>query len=236
MTHLIKAEDVLRDIEFELIQGAIRQDELGDGIQTVRKFHNELRTELLAAVGNSADGREIVTRQTQFNDMVMTLLQEMGNELLQLRQQQRSLNDWTQRHGPPSTAQAAQAEPSVDETPEPTEDWSLPPIERPRPETLPTLTSVVPLASEAEVRAAMRRDALAVPLDVRPVQIPVIGWFLYKIRSALHSLAYFYAQRLAERQTEINRLYGEQLLALMHAQAEIRQELNERQTESSSSH
>ncbi len=223
MAYSISAEDVLRDIEFELIQATIRQDELGEGIQNVRKFHNELRTELLTSVGTSPESREIVTRQTQFNDMVMVLLQEMGNELLQLRQQQRGLNQWTNRHTPaePRVPQndSERMRDKTDNAPAVESNWSLPPLD------LPKRTPGVPLASEADIRAAMRRDALSVSLDARPVGIPVLGWMLYKIRMALHNLAFFYSQRLAERQTEINRLYGEQLLALMRSNEEYRRQL-----------
>ena len=35
--------DVLNDIEFELMQGAVSRDELGQGIQTARQYQNRVR-------------------------------------------------------------------------------------------------------------------------------------------------------------------------------------------------
>lgn len=226
MKSAIRAQDILNDIEFELIQGAIRQDELGQSIQTVRKFHNDLRSELLASVQNVQGGRDIVTRQSQLNDMLITLLQEMSNELLSLRQQQRQLNGWVQHNHTQGEAPTA-GEPS---TPLMATDSvgalslagnnghpSLPPLPMP----------ALPVAGgrDQELARSMRREALGLSLDVRPVPIPLIGWAFQKIRALFHSLAFFYAQRLGERQAQINRIYGERLLSLAQQNAEYQRRL-----------
>jgi hypothetical protein len=66
-----------------------------------------------------------------------------------------------------------------------------------------------------QVEHAMQSDALQVKVDARAVRIPLIGGLLQRLRTALHSLAWFYAQQMGQRQAPINQLYGEQLLHLM---------------------
>lgn len=85
MKRSLTADDVIREIEFELIQGAISKDELGQGIQTVKKFQNQIRAEFFNASSQSTDQRDYASRQFQINDMLTTLLQEMAATIQSLR-------------------------------------------------------------------------------------------------------------------------------------------------------
>jgi hypothetical protein len=224
MAYRIKAQDIFHDIEFELIQGAIRQDEMGQSLQAVRKFHNDLRSELLVAVRDLDQGRQIVTRQTQFNDMVITLLQEMSGELLRMQRQQRQLNGWLEQN--PSRNQALSSESTqADQQASDRVGIEVSQIDNFAAWGVPPRHPDEPTVTDQQLEAAMAAKALDIPLDVRPISIPVIGWFLYRIRAALHSLAFFYTRRLADRQTEINRLYAERLLSLSQTNAQLHSQI-----------
>ena len=83
------------------------------------------------------------------------------------------------------------------------------------PEGQPVTLEFTPEKTD-QVEQAMQRRALEVKVDARAVKIPLIGGLLQRLRTALHSLAWFYAQQVGQRQAPINQLYGEQLLHLMH--------------------
>jgi hypothetical protein len=71
-------------------------------------------------------------------------------------------------------------------------------------------SSVKPLPHASEdIEKAMRADTLQVDMEVRPVNIPLLGGILGRIRIALHDLALFYVRRFAAQQAPINRLYGD---------------------------
>jgi hypothetical protein len=79
------------------------------------------------------------------------------------------------------------------------------------------LDALIAQSEEAQraLEPAMRADALKIERVVRPVSVPLAGGLVTKVRAALHSLTLFYVDRLAERQTAVNRLYGDWLLRLV---------------------
>lgn len=78
MKSVLTAQDVLGDIEFELVQGAISKDELGRGVVQVKEYQNKLRSELFQSGQKPPDWQQVAARQFQLNDMLLTLLQEMA--------------------------------------------------------------------------------------------------------------------------------------------------------------
>ena len=86
MKRWLTADDVLRDVEFEIAQGAISRDELGQGVQAVKEYQNKLRGEVFQASRQVGESREALSRLFQINDMLITLQQEMaaGIETLQV--------------------------------------------------------------------------------------------------------------------------------------------------------
>ena len=48
-TRALTVEDALNDIEIELLQGAVTRDDLGQSVQNVRRFQNQVRGETLDA-------------------------------------------------------------------------------------------------------------------------------------------------------------------------------------------
>lgn len=187
-------EDVLKEIEFELAQGAVSRDDLGKAVQQVRQFHGKLRAEIYGAQAPVLDVREIVNRQFQLNDMMLTLLQEVSAELHQTRLQMgrmRLTSPSGQTRNAPNPAPASNA--MVADLPAPTWDD----------ETVHALQ-------------ATRDTKLEQKMDVRPVGVPIVGGLLSKLRAALHEVALFYVNRLAIRQSKVNGVYGEELLRLKH--------------------
>ena len=201
----LTAQDVLSDIEFEVAQSAVSRDDLGQGIQAVRQFQAKMRAEIFDAKAGALDQRQIISRQFQILEMQTTLLQETAAAIRSLQLDVRRVSQTLARRSAilatasgnttgSESAVADQAEGSIDDafplefTPEKTE----------------------------QVEQAMQRSALEVKVDARAVKIPLIGGLLQRLRTALHSLAWFYAQQVGQRQAPINQLYGEQLLHLMH--------------------
>lgn len=76
-------QDVLDDIEFELMQGAVAHDDLGQAVQSVKQYQNKLRGELFAS--GKLD-RNTLAKLLQINDMLLTLLQEMSAVIHSTRQ------------------------------------------------------------------------------------------------------------------------------------------------------
>src|SRR5512139_1840474 len=79
------AQDVLGDIEFEIAQGAVSRDDLGQGIQAVRQFQAKTRAEIFDAKAGALDQRQIISRQFQILDMQTTLLQETAAAIRSLQ-------------------------------------------------------------------------------------------------------------------------------------------------------
>lgn len=209
MNRSLTAEDVLRDIEFELVQGAISRDELGQGIQTVKTYQNKLRGQLFEGDALSKENRDVVSRQFQINEMLTTLLQEMAAKIQTVRLELHQTKRLSQRFSHAKT-NGHRSE-------------SQPEIEMDRPSTLPQPTStppLIPLDQELpwrppnEVEEAMREEALDISMDVRAANIPIVGSMVKRVRTALHNLTLFYTGRLAMKQAAINRTYGDWLLHL----------------------
>jgi hypothetical protein len=211
------AQDVLSDIEFEIAQGAVSRDDLGQGIQAVRQFQAKTRAEIFDAQTGALDQRQIISRQFQILEMQTTLLQETAAAIrslqLDLRRVSQTLAQRTSRLTP-TAASSAVSEIAAGTQAEALANWSIDdafPLE------------FTPEKTE-QVEQAMQPAALQVKIEARPVKIPLIGGFLQRLRTGLHSLAWFYAQQVGRQQAPINRLYGEQLLQLMQlANAQQRQ-------------
>jgi hypothetical protein len=196
----LSVQDVLNDIEIELLQGAVTRDELGQSVQNVRRFQNQVRGETLDSQPRP-DYRAIANRQFQINDMLLTLTQEMATRQAALELElHKAMRAGLRRDNLP-VALPTSSEPS------------------PRP---PSEELVRRLDA---VRDAMRDDALVLQLEVTPAEMPVIGRLLGGARAALHSLVVFYSNRLAARQTEVNHTYGDALQWLLQGREADREAL-----------
>jgi hypothetical protein len=214
MKNSLAADDVVGDIEFELVQGAISRHELGQSIQAVRRYQNKIRDEVFQSVQKSdATGRETVSRLFQINDMLITLLQATAAELqslqLGLRKTARMSQAALTRTAIAGVGPAAETGGDI-----------------PAAVDVPALDELEEDAiwqSSTDVEDAMRSEALQIEPQVRSTGTPVVGWMIRRMRAALHSLVLFYVERLARKQTKINQTYGDWILRLVqmyHGQQE----------------
>lgn len=219
---MISAQEIVNEIEFELLQGVVRQGELGTAIQEIAAFQAESRRLLAEQVTHPQENSDLAIRQAHFNDMTLTLLGEMGQNLAGLKEQQTAMWAWLKdRTVPRSPAEAESlpiplarlgfAQEKTSEFQKATAMYGL---------------SDYPLESRS-IEQAMDRDVLQVDVDVRPSSIPLFGGLLNRVRRALHNLVYFYVLRIAQAQTKVNHTYGEHLLALIQRDAAATQRQEE---------
>jgi len=225
----IEANDVLNDIEFELLQGAITRDDLGQGIQTVRQYQNEMRTDILDERKDS-EPLAIARRQFQVNDMLLTLLAETDAKVRSLQSELRRAAFIEQHQGTPDRPALVETQPAyirrADGLPDiAADDYDF---------EAPVVSGGYSRAEGArldELEAAMDPDSLALEMDVRPSHIPLFGAFLTRLRIALHSLTLFYAGKLAVKQSDANRVYGEWILHEAEIQRRQRLEIESLQAQ-----
>lgn len=181
-------KEIIDDIEFELIQGIATRDDTSQGISVLRQYQNRLRGEAFAS--SAALNRDALARLLRFNDLLITLLQEMNMTLQGLR---RTLH------------QVAQARSKTFHLDVPAYEAS--------PET-PALPIVPSKRKTSEIENAIRDDALRLDLRARLTQLPVIGRLIGPLQIFLHRPALFYVRLLADRQSPINRIFGNWILDL----------------------
>ncbi len=185
--------EILRDIEFEIIQGALGQDDLGQGVQAARRFHSQSRRRLLDGDAQ-ANGREVALRQFQISEMLLVLIQELATQLRRLQVELRKTAGLLPER-PPGTRL-----PEVDTAAGSTKEIAV----LSTPNASREAASYPPTATRALGR-------LQVEAQVKPVRLPLVGRLLTRLRTTLHSLPLYYVQQLAGQQMEINRALSESL-------------------------
>jgi hypothetical protein len=196
---LVTANDILRDIEFELVQGVVSRDDLGKGIQAVKQFQNEARTETFQTLKPAGANREIIVRQFQINDMLITLLQEMtaAIQAMQLESQKKNRASVATR-----TALSTSSIRSQDN------DLSAS-VE------LGVTDNELYQKLMSEIEHVTQPNALWVEFQPRSIGLPIIGWFITRGRAVLHRLVLFYVQRFATKQAPINKTFSDWILYLV---------------------
>ena len=191
MMTTISAGEVLNDIEFELIQSSVSRDDLGTGIQAVRQYQNSMRADIIdSAQGTRPSVTDFTGRQLQFNDLMLSLFQESSARLQALQLELRRAA-FLKQH----------ASPTANEDGEWLDDAASDAVAAAISISWLGVTAMAgkEASQPAQIEEAMSADALEVPLDMRPVQVPLIGGLLTRLRAALHSLSLFSVDRLASR-------------------------------------
>jgi hypothetical protein len=204
MKSSLTANDVLSDIEFELVQGSISQSEFGRSVQAVKQHQGKIRSEVIGWAKQIDNGREMVSRLFQINDMLITLLQEMTTELQSLRLGLRRVARISQMAAPVAPVTGIPVTEENSDTPAALDMRELSELE-----------GGLAWQSSTEVESAMRSEALQIGLEVRSTGIPIVGGLIKRMRIALHNLALFYVDRLAGKQVAVNQTYGDWILRLM---------------------
>jgi hypothetical protein len=209
MNRKLNAQDIVGEIEFELAHSSLSQDELGQGIQAVRQYQNQVRAEVFGLRGNP-DPRELARRQFQLNDMLLAVLHQMSLNLRASQVEQRQLAEWVRSHTTGLTDLPAPS-PSPSQTVQPPNLAALPPSNTTRPDDDLLL----------EIQNILRSSKLWLDPDVRPVRVPIIGGLLTRLRAALHDVSLFYTNRLGARQTAINQALCDAILRLAEEQQQL---------------
>ena len=202
MKSTLTASDVLADIEFELMQGAISRDAFGRGLQEVRQRQNKIRQELFDSGQQEIDLRAALAKQFQINDMLLTLLQEMSGGFEEMQQQINWVGQARRGDDQSTAARLARAQSGT-----------------PGGEMRPT----------KELSETAQPDFLQQQMDIQPNgrPIPILNGLIRRLRTGLHSLAIFYVNKLGERQTAVNQIQADWIQYLnaqvRHQQEELEQ-------------
>jgi hypothetical protein len=203
MARRLTSDDVVKEVEFELAVGAVGRDELGQAIQSVQQYHNKLRGEAFEDEKLTPKSREALNRQLQFNEIVLSILREAAEEIRVLRLEQRRIAQLPEEV---LARQDGLAE----------RDGRTPTPAHANAGGVPSSRGVDPRWPDAgQVERCLTAEQLQVALQAERTKLPLLGGLLTRLRLAGHQLALFYTQRLAERQVEVNRIYGDALLTLV---------------------
>jgi len=208
MPRFYSVEDILSDIEFEIAQGVVARDELGEAVQAVRQFQNKARTEAFASLKLTDPRRAILSRQFQIVDMLLNLLQQMALNMQALQLAVERIRPLLLHTSSASGSAAGAARPDQ------------------------AGASVAPVMDEMnlfpppdEIEKAMRPDAIHVEYQARPFRIPLIGTLLNRLRNFYQRPAQFYTQLFSDRQAPVNRVLGDRILYLENIVREQQQQL-----------
>lgn len=213
MTRPVTVDDLLNSVDFELLQGVLPQDELGEGIARLRSYQNEQRSALFGA-GNPAPALdEMADLQLRLNEAMLTLIQVLGTRFDGLAEQVRRA-EYLQLRLDESAVLPSASEYAPREA-----GYAAPPLAANLLDRASAAANA-PAGLESQERAirdCMRAGRLDPWIDARPVAIPLIGGLLTRLRRSLHELVVFYVKRLAVEQAAVNQTYGSALLALEQA-------------------
>ena len=206
MTQPLTVKDILNDVDFELTQGMIASEGLRHSIEEIRRYQSQTRTQTFEKVGLNDPNRELLARQYQFNEMMLSIMHEMAVEIDALRQDLRQV-----RALPPgvlagmeqttaAVAGSAAGRAAMGASPE---------------MATGSLSAALPADDEA-LRQAARQEAIQVDLATHAIRIPLIGWLLTRLRIIYHRPAHFYTYQLAVRQTLVNQTFSERIARLQN--------------------
>lgn len=203
MTLPRSAADILQDIQFEILQGLVDKDDLAPALHAVRQFQNQARRQTFERVPLADARRELFSRQFQFIDMLLNLLEALVLRLQGMQAEIAALRRAPQEMiSSPAGSPPPQVMPSV---PSALGGEALSPEE---------IASPLHFRPADEIEYAIRPETIHVDLQARPFHIPVIGWLLTKARIFYQRPALFYTQLFANRQAPVNRVLGDRILYL----------------------
>lgn len=198
MMHTLTAKEILDDIEFEIAQSIISVEELRDGIEAVRQFQNNVRQNTFESLKITDPYREVLSRQFQVNDMLISVLQEMALSIQSMQLEIKNL-----RQLPPTILQVPRTVPHALKKDEVAPN-----------EQLDLREMGFEIRSSDEIKNAMRPETIQIDLQAPPIRWPVIGWFLTKFKIFYQRPALYYTRIFAERQAPVNRTFGDHILYL----------------------
>jgi hypothetical protein len=214
MKHKLTADDVVGEIEFELAHSSLSHDELAQGIEEVRQYQNSIRAKLLADPA-SIDPAELARRQFQLNDMLLAALHQTALNLRGAQLEQRQLAAWVRGHAASEPAGVY-------------DDAAVRPAGQSGLDfTARASTSAAPIDETllVEIDKILRSPGLHVQSEVRPINVPLIGGVLTRLRAGLHNIAVFYVNRLGAQQSATNQALSEAVIRLARESQEMRRQV-----------
>ncbi|MCC9075702.1 hypothetical protein FKZ61_006185 [Litorilinea aerophila] len=217
MKRPITISDILNSVEFELLQHALMEDEVSEGIQRLRTYQARTRAELFGE-GPSPTFDDIVKVQFNANEMMATLIQAMNHRLEALRQEVRQAA-YLKQHMPPIPHSLPDQELFSDHHLN-SINTSFSTFDPMPPEPIDIGDRMKALDALAE---SIQDASHAMEMEVRQSNVPIIGGLLNRLRRALHELVLFYANKIVRRQSEVHAAYYavlQELISLNRAQAQ----------------
>lgn len=218
--------DILNSVEFELMQHTLLQDDVADGIQRLRAYQTQARSELLGD-GKKPSISSAIDVQFNTNAMMLTLLQVINQRLEALQQDFRHAI-FAQQHIP-HTSDTSQAESAQVDDARNDNQWRNVAAAS---VSLPVMQGVMDFAEGALSTDAISEfitdEPTLIEMDVRQSHTPLLGGMLNRVRRELHELVLFYVNKMVRQQADVNRIYGsmlQELVAANQAQAWEIQEL-----------
>jgi len=220
MMHTLTAKEILDDIEFEIAQSIISLEELRDGIEAVRQFQNNVRQKTFESLKITDPYRDVLSRQFQVNDMLISVLQEMALSIQSMQLEIKNL-----RQLPSTILQAPRTVPRALKKDEvaPNEQLDLREME-------------YEIRSSDEIKNAMRPETIQIDLQATPIRWPVIGRFLTKFKIFYQKPALYYTRIFAERQAPVNRTFGDHILYLETLIRAQQQQIEDLEAQMATSH
>jgi hypothetical protein len=209
MSERLSATDVVRDVEFELLQGVVSRDEIGQALQSLREHQYKARSRMLQGGSTAAGAADALRRQYEITEMVITLLQEMNSRVNDLQLEVRRVGALPREIREPIPDAARGVQTDLTDAPDAATSWLLPHSPR----------------QTEEIERSMGGEALDVSMITSTGSVPLIGWLVNRVRVFFHARGLLYARALASKQAPINQTYGDWLLYLngvnQQQQAEI---------------
>jgi len=225
MKRPLTVADILNSVEFELMQHTLLQDDVGDGIQRLRAYLANIRSEVLGD-GKSPSVNAAIDLQLNTAAMLLTLLQVIDQRFAALQQDFRRAA-FAQQHTSPASG-AAQTESAQVDNDQSSHPWRNVAAAL----SLPAAHTAMDFDDAARSTDALNEFITDEPplleMDVRQSQTPLLGGVINRARRELHELVLFYVNKVVRQQADVNRTYGsllQELIAANQAQAQEVQEL-----------
>lgn len=197
----LNIQNVIADIEFELMQETIMTGDLGEGIQQIKSYQNQMRRQLFDKSTAMVALEEIAIKQFQINDILITLLQEV---VIGQRELTRKFEIFGKKRHSLDTLSSTEL------------------VEFYRRKD--AQDAVVEERETVTVKSAMADD-LSVQLTMQPTNVPLISSIINYVKIEFHNIVLFYLRLFAKKQVSVNQVYGDWLLYLnslnRHNQEEI---------------
>ena len=220
----LSADDVLRQIDFELAQGLVGDPDLRAALRALQRFQGETRAAVLGDEARPIDLRDAFSRQLKINDLLISILAGAAEAAQDSRKDSLRVERLIRAAFAPESGLASEEEQGL-ATGELDDDGPVREELRAARHALSSPVAVEPDAvglldppdvdrDETEIERAMQAKSLWLTMDPRSPRIPLAGSLFGRFRTALHTRVLIYVGQLAEKQGAVNRVFGDHLLRL----------------------